>query len=355
MLRDRQVIYLALIMPLVLVLLFGFAVSFDVDEVIVAVIDQDRTAESRRFLFALDQSDAFRVGRKLGDLAGVEPLFRRGLVKAAVIVPPGYQRALARGEEAAVQVLIDGADGTSARTVNAYAGAVGQSRTLELIRGTFEVTLPLEPRIRSWYNPTMESAHFVVPGLVAVVLAILGVLLSALTVAREWERGSMEQLFATPVDRLSIVLGKVLPYVALGILQFGLVLSVGAWLFDVPLRGDLAVLLVAVILFLVCVLGQGLLISTIAKSQQVAVQAGAISAILPSMLLSGFLFPISNMPLPLRVIARVVPARYFVSCLRSVLLQGRGFAEVWPDLVSLVFLGMLIIAITTKKFRRRLD
>lgn len=355
MLRDRQVIYLALGMPLVLVLLFGYAVSFDVDEVRVATLDQDRTAESRRFLFALHESDAFHVERVIEDPSEIEPLFRRGAVKAALVLPAGYERTLARGDEAEIQVMIDGADGTTARIVNAYASALAQARTLSILERTVSASPPLEPRLRTWFNPNMESALFVVPGLVAVVLAILAVLLSALTVAREWERGSMEQLFATPVDRSSVVLGKVLPYVALGLLQFMLVLSAGAWLFDVPVRGDFLLLLTAVILFLVCVLGQGLLISMVTKSQQVAVQVGAVSAILPSLLLSGFLFPISNMPLPLRVISSIVPAKYLIVCLRGTLLQGRGFPELWPQLVGLGLLGAVIITATTRKFRRRLD
>ncbi len=355
MLRDRQVIYMALGMPLVLVLLFGYAVSFDVGEVPIAVVDQDGSAQSRAFLVGLEAGDAFHVVEQLDDPTAIEPLFVRGQVKAGVIVPAGFARHLARAENAPVQVVIDGADGTSARIVNAYATAIGQAKTLSLVSAGAEVSLPLEARIRTWFNPTMKSALFVVPGLVGVVLAILAVLLSALTVAREWERGSMEQLFATPVDRLSVVLGKVAPYVAMGMLQFLLVLVAGAWLFDVPVHGSFPLLLVAVALFLICVLGQGLLISMVTKSQQVAVQVGAISAILPSLLLSGFLFPISNMPLPLRVVARIVPARYLIVCLRGALLQGRGFAELWPQLVGLAVLGLAIITGTTQKFRRRLD
>lgn len=355
MLRDRQVIYLALGMPLVLVLLFGYAVTFDVDEVPIAIIDDDRSAESRRLIAAIEGGDAFRIEARLDRAEEIEPLFRRGIVKGALIIPAGHAKSIARNEEAALQMLIDGADGTTARVVGAYAGAIGQSRTFDLLSTRGDVSLPLEPRLRTWFNPNMESALFVVPGLVAVILSILAVLLSALTVAREWERGSMEQLFATPVDRLSIVLGKVLPYVGLGLLQFMLVLTAGAWLFDVPIRGNFLLLLLGVVLFLVCVLGQGLLISMVTKSQQVAVQVGAISAILPSLLLSGFLFPIENMPLPLRGISHIVPARYLIVCLRGVLLQGRGFEQLWPQLFGLALLGLLIITGTTKTFKRRLD
>lgn len=356
MLRDPQVVYLALGLPLVLVLLFGYAVSFDVQNVEIAVVDRDHSAESRGFVQRLNASDAFDVVVTLESEAEIEPLLRRDEVKAALVLPRGFAASLLRGDSTRLQLVMDGADGTTARIALAYAAAVGQAETQErMAQAIGDIEAPVQARVRTWFNPRMESAQFVVPGLVAVILAVLAVLLSALTVAREWERGSMEQLFATPVDRLSVVLGKMLPYVALGLLQFVLVLTLGAWLFDVPMRGDFFVLVVAVVLFLVCVLGQGLFISMVTKSQQVATQIGAVSAILPSLILSGFLFPIENMPPPLQVIARVVPARYLITTMRAVLLQGRGFEQVWPSLLSLVAIGAVIVGVTTMKFERRLD
>lgn len=355
MVRDPQVLYLALVMPLVMVLLFGYAVSFDVEDVHIAVIDRDDSPASRSFIARAHASDAFEVVYHLDDEAQAEALFRGDRVKAALVIPDGYARALLRGEQADLQLMMDGADGTTARVSVGYATQLGQLETLARVRGQVDLALLLEPRVRTWFNPTMDSAVFVVPGLVAVVLAVLAVLLAALTVAREWERGSMEQLFATPVDRLSVVLGKVLPYVALGILQFLLVLTAGAWLFDVPLRGQFGLVFLAVVLFLVCTLGQGLLISMVTKSQQVATQVGAVSSILPALLLSGFLFPVENMPLVLQVLSRVVPARYLITVLRGVLLKGLGLETLWPALLSLVVLATLLIALTTAKFRRRLD
>jgi ABC-2 type transport system permease protein len=191
-----------------------------------------------------------------------------------------------------------------------------------------------------------------VPGLTAYVLAIVAVLLTSLTVAREWERGSMQQLFATPVSRLEIIVGKLLPYLALGIIAVLLVLASGAWVFDVPLRGDPMVLAVTSLLFLLGMLGQGLLISVITQNQMVATQVATMSSMLPSMLLSGFVFPIENMPLPLQAISHVVPARYFVDALRGVLLRGNGFPELWDDVLALAVFAVLVLVIATKRFRR---
>lgn len=355
MVRDPQVLYLALGMPVIMVVLFGYGVSFDVEDVQIAVVDQDHSPESRAFVHRLHVSDAFDVTVHLDRACEVEPLFRTSEVKAALIIPQGFARALVRGEATDLQFLMDGADGTTAAVALGYAQQLGQVETLERMQGGLSVQAALDPRVRTWFNPTMESAVFVVPGLVAIVLAILAVLLAALTMAREWERGSMEQLFATPVDRLSVVLGKVFPYVALGIVQFMLVIAAGAWLFDVPLRGSMGTVYLAVILFLICALGQGLFISMVTKSQQVATQIGAVTSILPALLLSGFLFPTDNMPLPLQIISKFVPARYLISVLRGVLLKGLGFAELWPSFLSLLALAVMFIALTTKNFARRLD
>ncbi|NPC86824.1 ABC transporter permease, partial [Pyxidicoccus fallax] len=214
---------------------------------------------------------------------------------------------------------------------------------------------PLEVRVRTLFNPNGRSALFLVPGLAAYLLAIVAVLITALTVAREWERGSMEQLFATPVGRLEIVVGKLLPYLGIGLLQVLLVLTVGAWLFDVPVRGSLVALGLGALLFLVGMLGQGLLISVITRNQVVATQVATMSSMLPSMLLSGFIFPIENLPPPLRVISLLIPARHFVTTLRGVLLRGNGLDVLWPQLVALTLFAALMLTLATRRFQRRLD
>lgn len=355
-LRDYQALYLALGMPLVLVVLFGYAVSFDLERVPIAVVDEDHSPDSRRLVAALAASEAFVVHAQLPRAAEVEALFRRNAAKGALIVPRGFARDLARGRAARFQFLIDGADGTVARLTLGYAAGLSQRQAIALLRRAgLGGALPLAVRLRTWFNPEMRSARYIVPGLVAFVLAIMCVLITALSVAREWERGSMEQLFSTPVGRLPVVLGKLLPYVALGYLQMLLVVSAGAWLFDVPLAGSFALLLLATTLFLVCVLSQGLLISVVTRNQQLAAQIGAVSGMLPSLLLSGFLFPIENMAWPLQLISRIVPARYMVESLRGILLKGFGLAQLWPQLLALALLGALLVAATAARFRRRLD
>lgn len=355
-LRDRQVIYLALGMPLMMVLLFGYAVTFDVDHVKIAVLDHDRSPASRFLIEKLRASNAFVIYTVIERAAEAETLFRRDEVKGALIIPPDFARRLAGNKNADFQLLLDGSDGTSTRIALGYANEISQRQTIALFQqASFHVSQLLQPRLRTWYNTNMLSALFVVPGLVAVVVGILAILLSSLTIAREWERGTMEQLFTTPVARLPVVLGKLFPYVALGILQLLLVLVAGAWLFQVPLRGSFLLLFSASFLFLVCVLGQGLLISMIARNQQVATQVAAVSGMLPALLLSGFLFPLENMPKILQLISYLVPARYMIPCLRGILLQGWGATQLWPQFLGMAILATSIITGATLRFRRRLD
>ncbi|MBI4816462.1 MAG: ABC transporter permease [Deltaproteobacteria bacterium] len=352
--RDPQALWMAIGMPILLVVLFGYAVSFDLDYVEIAVVDRDRTAESRQLVERFVASGSFRVKAELTDERQIELLFRRGRVQGALVIPRGFGRSLLRGEAADVQLLMEGSDGTTTGMALGQAVLTGQSDGIARLRSAFPSGLPIEPRTRTWFNAENRSALFIVPGLVGTVLAILSTLLSALTVAREWERGSMEQLFATPVGRLPIVLGKLLPYVGLGLLQLGLVLASGVWLFDVPIRGSIPLLLFAAGVFLLAVLGQGFLISTVTKSQQVATQVAALSSILPSFLLSGFLFPVRNMPMALQVISNLVPTRWVLPILRGVMLKGSGVEELWPQLLALMGLAFLIVAGCTAKFQRRL-
>ncbi|MBI2372527.1 MAG: ABC transporter permease [Deltaproteobacteria bacterium] len=354
LIRDTQALWLALGMPIVLVVLFGYAVTFDLESMDLVVVDHDKTPESRQLVESFVASTSFRALTSFDDERRIEPLFRAGRAQGALVIPKAYARSLARGEPAEAQLALDGSDGTSTSMALGHAVLVAQSDAVARLSSAFPEGLPLEPRTRTWFNPEMRSALFVVPGLVGTVLAILATLLSALTVAREWERGSMEQLFATPVGRLPIVLGKLLPYVGLGMLQLGLVLAAGVWLFDVPIRGSLPLLLLSASIFLLAALGQGFFISTVTKSQQLATQVGALSAILPSFLLSGFLFPVRNMPKPLQLISNAIPARWVLEILRGVMLRGVGLAELWPQLLSLSFLSLLIVAACTAKFQRNL-
>jgi drug efflux transport system permease protein len=352
--RDPRTLYLALVMPVVMLFLFGYGVSFDLDRVPIAIADADRTEASRALADALTASrELVAVARDVAP-GEAERLFRAGTAVAVLVVPKGYAEDVARGERTEAQLLVDGADPTVANQVLTKADGLARAESRRLGGLGADRAPPLQVKLWTRYNPAGRSALYMVPGLVAYLLAISAVLLTALTIAGEWERGSMEQLFASPVGRLEIVLGKLLPYLVLGLLELLLVIAFGSVAFDLPLRGNPALLLLLGLFFLVGMLGQGLLISVVAKNQLVATQAGALSALLPSLILSGMIFPIENMPLVLRAISRVIPARYLVHGLRGLLLKGNGLAELWPDLLAQVVFAALVLALATARFQRRL-
>lgn len=353
--RDPRTLYLALGMPVLLLLVFGYGVSFDMDHIPLVVADGDRTKASAELRSSLTSAGDFR---EVGQLSsGDEALasFRRGLAAAALIIPRGYERALTKDQAAQVQLLVDGADALVANQVLAKADALVRNHSASRLPPRAEsAEAPLTLRVWTLYNPTGASAIYMVPGLAAYLIAISAVLLTALTVAGEWEKGSMEQLFASPVGRLEIIVGKLLPYLVLGLIELLLVLAFGAFVFDVPLRGGPVAVISIGFFFLVGMLGQGLLISVVTRNQLVATQAGALSALLPSLLLSGMLFPLENMPTALQWVSYLVPARYLVHALRGALLKGNGLDVLWPDLLAQVTFAILVLALATWRFPRRL-
>jgi ABC-2 type transport system permease protein len=352
--RDAGTLTIALVMPVVLLLLFGFGVSFDVDRIPIAVSDQDRTEASRRLALAFTENGEFRsVGGANADDA--DTLFRRHQARAILVVPQGYEKDLLRGGPARAQLLVDAADPITANQVLTKADAIAlQEGRRSAGAAAMTAGPPLQVKVSTRYNPESRSAVYIVPGLAAYLMAITAVLLTALTVAGEWERGSMEQLFASPVTRLEIVLGKLLPYLAIGLIQLLLILGVGTNVFDVPILGNPLLVILAGLLFLAGMLGLGLFISVVTRNQLVATQAGTLSSLLPSLLLSGMLVPIDNMPLPLRLLSHVIPARYLVDALRQVLLKGNGFSAIWTDLVAMAIFAVAVIALATRRFARRI-
>ncbi len=354
--RDPRTLALALVAPVLLILVFGYGVSFDVDHVPVAVVDQDGTVASRALVRSLTASGDFVLAARPRSPAEVGPLMASGVVLGAIVIPQGFEHHLGRGEPGEVQWLADGSDANTGNQALLKADAFGRAASARLTHAdTSALRPPFSVALWSRFNPAACSALFIVPGLVAYILALVAVLLTALTVAREWERGSMEQLFATPVGTFEIVAGKLLPYLALGILATLLAIGLGVWIFEVPIRGSIALLSVATLVFLVAMLGQGLLVSVVTRNQMVATQAALLSSMMPSVLLSGFMFPIANMPLPLRALANVLPASHFVTVLRGVMLRGNGFRELAPDVLAMVAFAALMVIASTKRFHRSLD
>ncbi|MBU0553281.1 ABC transporter permease [Myxococcota bacterium] len=341
--RDPQMLAFALLLPLLLLLLFGYAISFDVDHIPLAVVDRDQSPASRALIQSFTTGDLFVEVARSTDVAAMEPHLRRGEARAVLVIDEGYARRQARGEPSAAQLLLDGADNSTASVALGYATALASPPP---------PGLPVTLRPRALFNPGLRSAVFILPGLIVFLLVMIAVMLTALTVAREFERGSMEQLFATPIQRLEIILGKLLPYFGLGLLQVLLVLTAGVTLFDLPVRGALPTVGVITSLFLLANLAQGLVISVITRNQMIASQAAVLTTLLPALLLSGFVFPIDNMPIFLQIVARIFPASHLVDALRAVLLRGNGFEALWGDLAAIGGFFLVMLGVATRRFQR---
>ena len=350
--RDPRTLYLALAMPVLMLVLFGFGVSFDLDHMPMAVLDQDHSPASRELASRFFANDDFTRAESVSSVSEAEEVLVGGRAIGVLVVEPGFETHLAHGQEGQIGLWFDGSDPNSAVQARAKAERLVTNAVASLGPDHPAFDPPIEVRTFTRFNPQGLSAVFLVPGIAGYVLAIIAVLLTALTVAREWEQGSMAQLFSTPVTRLEIVLGKLLPYMVLSFIAVLLVIAVGGWVFDVPFRGPLWALGVFSVLFLVATLGQGLLISIATRNQMVATQLATLMSVLPSLLLSGFMFPIENMPLVLQGLSFLVPARYYIEALRGVLLRGTGLAELWPQALGLIVYAVAMIVLSTRLFRR---
>jgi len=351
-LRDARAIYMALGLPVVMLMLFGYGISQDVDHIAMAVVDQDRTPASRRLSQALVASGDFVRGAELASPDDAEAALRIGKVRAVLVLPQGFARDLGRGMPTAAQLIVDGSDGTTAAV--ALGDAAGILQASSAARAV-KASLGVGPRVRVRFNPTLRSTYNMVSGVIVLILAMVASLLTALTIAREWERGSMEQLFATPVGRAEIIIGKLIPYAGLGLVQTLLVMTLGSYMFDVPIRGSLVTLFGCSTLFVLAMLGTGLLTSVIAKSQLVAVQFALMVSYMPVAMLSGFMFPIQNMPGWLQWISMAVPGRYYLTTLRGVLLKGNGLNVLGSDVIALSIFAAGMLALAVWRFRRRLE
>jgi ABC-2 type transport system permease protein len=358
--RDPFSLIMLIGLPAFMLVLYGFALNFDVRHVRLAVQDRDRTARSRELLASFTHSTYFDLVSTPQAGQDLEMLLERGTAKAVLVVPEGYGRDLGAGRRTAVQLLLDGADSTTATTVLGYARALVSEANAALVvearsgpgaSGRLTPPLDLEPRIL--YNPELKSTQFLVPGLIGFLLMLTAVLSTALSVVREKERGTMEQLRVAPLRTWELIVGKTLPYLGISLLATVIILAAARVFFGVAIRGPYLDLLIATLLYLFGALGFGLLISTIADTQTFAFQAGLITSMLPSILLSGFIFQIRIMPPWLQAITYLVPARYFLVILRGVILKGEGLLPYWPQVVALAVYGLATVTLASARLARR--
>jgi ABC-2 type transport system permease protein len=356
--RDPFSLLMLIALPAFMLVLYGFALNFDVRHVRLAVQDRDLSTASRELVASFTHSTYFDLVGTPGAGADLDAMVERREARAVLVIPEGYSRLLASGRTAPLQLLLDGADSTTAQTVLGYARALVSEQNASLVlsalaragRGA-QATIDLEPRIL--FNPELESTQFLVPGLIGFLLMLTAVLSTALSVVREKERGTMEQLRVAPLRTWELILGKTVPYLGISLLATFIILLAARVLFGVVIRGPYLDLLVAVLLYLFGALGFGLLISTIANTQALAFQAGLIASMLPAILLSGFIFQIRIMPVPLQLVTYLVPARYFLVILRGIILKGEGLATYWPQVGALVLYAVATLALASLRLARR--
>jgi ABC-2 type transport system permease protein len=358
--RDKRSLGMALAMPLLMILLFGFALSLDVDRVPTLVYDADRTQASRELIERFRGSRYFEIQGATDNYADIERAIDASRVLMAVVIPADYSRNLRSGRDTDVQIILDGSDSNTASIALGYAETLVRNYSFEIRRDEQvrrmgrAMDLPIDPRLRVLFNSSMESKNYVVPGLIAVILMIISALLTSLTIAREWEMGTMEQLLSTPVRPAELVIGKMLAYSVVGFADMLLAIIVGLAVFHVPLRGSPLLLLATCSLFLFGALFWGIFLSAVARTQVLAFQMGILSSFLPAFLLSGFIYSIDNMPRIIQAFTYIVPARYFVTILKGIFLKGVGVHVLWGEILFLTIYTLVVFALATRKLNQKM-
>jgi ABC-2 type transport system permease protein len=360
-LRDWRSLFLTIAIPMVLILLFGYALNMDLRNVPTVVWDQSRTSQSRDLLNLFDGSPYFSINTYYDSYRDILSALDSGRAMIAIVIPHDFAKKIQGSEPVKVQVIADGSDANTARLALGYATGIGliysrsvSAQRIRLLTGQ-DLVVPVELVPRAWYNPDLRSANFIIPGILAMVMIVIAAMMTSVTVAKEWEMGTMEQLISTPVRISEIVLGKVVPYFVIGMFDVAIALGLGQWLFHVPLRGSSGLVFAMAALFLIGALFFGLMISITMKKQVLANQIALIAGFLPTMILSGFVFAIDNMPLPIQCITYVVPARYFIALLRGIYLKGIGLEILWINAVLLGVYAALMVFLAHKRMKLTLE
>lgn len=351
--RDPFSLAMAFLMPVILLVIFGYAISFDITNIDAVIVDNDKSSFSREFADRLHSSGYFTIIAYPERYGDIDRYLDEGRAKVAVMIPNDFSRDLRAGRSAQVGAVVDGSDSNTAAIALGYLTSIAEqySRSLAKVR----IVPRVEARSRVWYNPDLRSRNFIIPGLIAVIMAVIAALLTSLTVAREWERGTMEQLISTPVKTPELVIGKLLPYLLIGFIDTVVAVAMSVFLFEVPLKGSVTLLIALGGLFLFGALCWGIFISIVARTQLLASQVALVSSFLPAFLLSGFMFSIWNMPRPLQLVTYIIPARYFVSILKGIFLKGSTLALLSGQALLLAAYGAIVFTAAARKFRKRVE
>ena len=358
--RDPRSLGMAIAMPVLLIFLFGSSLSLDVDNVPLVVWDQNDTNESREFIGRFTSSRYFGLSGYVNSYAEIEQAVDKREAILALVIPVDFSRKLESGRKADVQLIVDGSDANTATIAIGYAQMVTDGYTSSLLieaaqkRGGKTAIVPLEAKPRVWFNQNMQAKNYIIPGLIAVIMMVIAALLTSLTIAREWENGTMEQLITTPLKPIELIIGKLTPYFLIGMFDVLFAVLMGQYFFEVPLRGTAALVFGVAAIFLPGSLAMGMLISILTRSQLLASQLAMVLTFLPSFLLSGFMYAIANMPIAIQGITYLVPSRYFVAILKNIYLKGAGLSIILSETMILMFFAVALILIANKKLKKRL-
>ncbi|MFA6596116.1 MAG: ABC transporter permease [Ignavibacteriaceae bacterium] len=350
--RDTRMLFIVFFFPVVLLAIFGYAINFDVHHIKIAVYDQDRSEYTRDYVSGLISSEYFDLITYIDNDDQIKKLLDEKIVQAVVVFPKDMSRKLLSKQEVKIQFLVDGVDGTSANVIQNYVNAATYSYSLQLTKEYLAVTgkkiyVPVDLQPRFWFNPDLQSTRFLIPGLMGMILIITAVISISLSIVREKERGTIEQINVSPLSSIEFILGKTIPYIVISLINATIVLLAGYILFDIVIKGNILLLLFGTFAFLFAALSLGIFISTISDSQQVAFQAANVTSLLPSLILSGFIFPIESMPVAIQILTNITPAKFYIVILRAILLRGAGISAFWDQLIYLGVFGLVFIALAT--------
>jgi ABC-2 type transport system permease protein len=359
--RDWRSLTLALAIPIIMILLYGYALTLDLRNVPTVIWDQSRSPQSRELLSLYQGSPYFSITGYHDNYRDLQLAIDRGKAMVAIIIPYDFADKVQSGKHVTIQVIVDGSDANTSRLATGYATGIGMiyarnvgSERMQL-KGSGQLNPPVELIQRAWYNPDLRSQNVLIPGIIALVMIVVAAMLTSVTVAREWETGTMEQLISTPLRGPELIIGKVIPYFLIGMTDVAMAVAMGKWIFNVPVVGNAGLLFAMAALFLTGALFFGLTLSIVLKSQTLANQMAIMTGFLPTLLLSGFVFAIENMPLPLQIITYIVPARYFIAILRGIYLKGIGLEILWIDALFLLVYSAIMITVANRKFRFKLE
>jgi len=353
-LRDPRSLGMAIAIPMLLLLLFGYALTLDVDHVETVVLDRDRTQVSTDFIERFGRSRYFNIRAYASSYEDLQRMIDAGKAQMGLVVPRDFAGRIHAGESLPLQVILDGSDSNTAAIIRGYVSGLVQRYSSEISRLPKRPLPSVDLQTQVWFNADLESKNYIIPGLIAVIMMVIAALLTSLTVAREWERGSMEQLISTPVKNMELIVGKLSPYFLIALVDVALSVIAGTFIFRVPLRGNLLLLFGSSVVFLIGALGLGFLLSVVTRSQLLASQVAMVLTFLPAFLLSGFMYSISNMPVPIQMITYLIPARYFVSILKGIFLKGSGIDIIWAEGIFLVVFSIGVVAISNRKLKKKL-